>query len=68
MLYTHYFYLFQAAGLILLVAMIGAIVLTLRQRAGRAPPDDRRPARPRRREAIAVEIKNVPTRQGACDA
>ena len=33
-LYTRYFYLFQAAGLVLLVAMIGAIVLTLRQRAG----------------------------------
>ena len=32
-LYTHYFYLFQAAGLVLLVAMIGAIVLTLRTRA-----------------------------------
>ncbi len=29
-LYTDYIYLFQAAGLILLVAMIGAIVLTLR--------------------------------------
>ena len=33
-LYTHYFYLFQAAGLILLVAMIGAIVLTHREREG----------------------------------
>jgi NADH-quinone oxidoreductase subunit J len=31
-LYTDYIYLFQAAGLILLVAMIGAIVLTLRHR------------------------------------
>src|SRR3712207_3003099 len=31
--YTHYIYLFQTAGLILLVAMIGAIVLTLRERA-----------------------------------
>jgi NADH-quinone oxidoreductase subunit J len=31
-LYTKYIYFFQAAGLILLVAMIGAIVLTLRQR------------------------------------
>tara|TARA_R110002110_G_scaffold326237_1_gene538068 strand:- start:360 stop:977 length:618 start_codon:yes stop_codon:yes gene_type:complete len=31
-LYTQYVYLFQAAGLILLVAMIGAIVLTLRHR------------------------------------
>src|SRR5687767_8152682 len=33
-LYTQYFYFFQAAGLILLVAMIGAIVLTLRERLG----------------------------------
>lgn len=33
-LYTDYVYLFQGAGMILLVAMVGAIVLTLRQRAG----------------------------------
>ena len=33
-LYTKYFYLFQLSGLILLVAMIGSIVLTLRQRTG----------------------------------
>ena len=31
-LYTHYIYFFQASGLVLLVAMIGAIVLTLRHR------------------------------------
>ena len=31
-LYTDYIYLFQVAGLILLVAMIGAITLTLRKR------------------------------------
>lgn len=34
LVYTHYIYLFQAAGLILLVAMIGAIVLTHRKREG----------------------------------
>jgi NADH-quinone oxidoreductase subunit J len=33
-LYTNYVYLFQAAGLVLLVAMIGAIVLTLKHREG----------------------------------
>ena len=33
-LYTKYFFLFQLSGLILLVAMIGSIVLTLRQRTG----------------------------------
>jgi len=34
LLYTDYIYVFQAAGLILLVAMIGAIVLTHRTRKG----------------------------------
>ena len=33
-LYTKYIYLFQVAGLILLVAMIGAISLTMRRRIG----------------------------------
>lgn len=33
-LYTDYIFIFQTAGLILLVAMIGAIVLTHRQRPG----------------------------------
>ncbi len=33
-LYTWYFYPFQMAGIILLIAMIGAIVLTLRHRGG----------------------------------
>jgi NADH-quinone oxidoreductase subunit J len=61
-LYTHYVYLFQAAGMVLLVAMIGAIVLTLRQREGV------------RRQSIArqiaverdasVEVVKVPTRSG----
>ncbi len=34
LLYTHYIYLFQAAGMVLLVAMVGAIVLTHRKRTG----------------------------------
>ncbi len=33
-LYTDYVYFFQAAGMVLLVAMIGAIVLTLKHREG----------------------------------
>src|SRR5207249_10437998 len=33
-LYTRYIYYFQAAGLVLLVAMIGAIVLTLHHKLG----------------------------------
>lgn len=32
LIYTKYIYLFQASGMILLVAMVGAIVLTLRHR------------------------------------
>jgi NADH-quinone oxidoreductase subunit J len=33
-LYTDYLYFFQTAGMVLLVAMIGAIVLTLKHRTG----------------------------------
>ena len=43
----HYFYLFQAAGMILLVAIIGAITLTLRQRPG-AAAGHRHAGQPRR--------------------
>src|SRR5690554_4606368 len=34
LIYTRYIYLFQAAGMLLLIAMVGAIVLTLRHREG----------------------------------
>jgi NADH-quinone oxidoreductase subunit J len=34
LIYTRYFYAFQASGIVLLIAMIGAIVLTLRSREG----------------------------------
>ncbi len=34
LIYTDFIYLFQGAGIVLLVAMVGAIVLTLRRRAG----------------------------------
>ena len=34
LLYTHYLFVFQSAGLVLLVAMIGAIVLTMRHSPG----------------------------------
>jgi NADH-quinone oxidoreductase subunit J len=36
-IYTQYLYIFEAAGLVLLVAMIGAIVLTHRERSGLRP-------------------------------
>jgi len=47
-LYTDYILLFQASGLILLVAMIGAIVLTLRDR------------RTSRHQNVATQIARTP--------
>jgi NADH-quinone oxidoreductase subunit J len=61
-LYTRYFYFFQAAGLILLVAMIGAIVLTLRERVGVRRQDIAR--QNARTQETAVEVRKVPFRQG----
>ncbi|HEV8014363.1 MAG TPA: NADH-quinone oxidoreductase subunit J, partial [Stellaceae bacterium] len=62
LLYTRYIYAFQASGLILLVAMIGAIVLTLRAREGvRRQRISRQVAR---RREDAVEIVKVRPRQG----
>lgn len=61
-LYDDYFYLFQGAGLILLVAMIGAIVLTLRQREG--VRRQRIGAQVSRRRADTLEVKDVPTGSG----
>ena len=61
-LYTHYVHYFQIAGLILLVAMIGAIVLTLRHK-----PNVRRQsvsAQVARTPATAIEIKKVETGKG----
>ena len=63
MLYTDYVYFFQIAGLVLLVAMIGAIVLTLRQRAGRQAPGHRGADR-RARQATAIEVRKVPFAAG----
>lgn len=37
LLYTRYLFIFEGAGLVLLVAMIGAIVLTHRKRGGVRP-------------------------------
>jgi NADH-quinone oxidoreductase subunit J len=62
LIYTDYIYLFQISGLVLLVAMIGAIVLTLRQREGvRRQSISRQTARTR---AESVEVKQVPSRSG----
>jgi NADH-quinone oxidoreductase subunit J len=61
-LYTDYVYFFQASGLILLIAMIGAIVLTLRQRPGVRRQDLAVQANRKRGEA--VEVKSVATGKG----
>ena len=61
-LYTHYVYLFQAAGMVLLVAMIGAIVLTHRRRPG--VRKQRITDQVRRRPADSVEVIKVPTGKG----
>ncbi len=61
-LYTKYIYYFQAAGLVLLVAMIGAIVLTLRHKEGvkRQNISDQVARTP----ATAIEIRKVQPGQG----
>jgi len=57
LLYTKYVYIFQAAGMVLLVAMIGAIVLTHRRRDGvqRQKISDQ----VARRREDSVELKQV---------
>ena len=62
LLYTRYIYYFQAAGLVLLVAMIGAIVLTLRHKEGvkRQNISDQVARGP----ATAIEIRKVKPGQG----
>jgi NADH-quinone oxidoreductase subunit J len=48
LIYTRYVFFFQAAGLILLISMIGAIVLTLRHRAGV------------KRQSVAAQVARTP--------
>jgi len=63
LIYTKYIFLFQAAGLVLLVAMIGVIVLTHRRREGVKRQDVL--AQMYRDPATAVELKDVKPGQGA---
>jgi NADH-quinone oxidoreductase subunit J len=61
-LYTRYAYFFQTAGLILLVAMVGAIVLTLRHK-----PNVRRQTIARqvgRTPATSIEVRKVESGRG----
>lgn len=62
LLYSKYIFLFETAGLILLVAMVGAIVLTHRQRKGVRPQDIAK--QNRRRPQDAVRNVNQPIGQG----
>jgi len=60
-LYTDYFYLFQTAGVVLLIAMIGAIVLTHREREG---VKRQRIATQLARDTRTVEVRKVTTGTG----
>jgi len=62
LLYTRFVYFFQAAGLVLLVAMIGAIVLTLRHK-----PNIKRQViadQVARTKATSIEVRQVQPGQG----
>ncbi|KAF0184089.1 MAG: NADH-quinone oxidoreductase subunit J [Hyphomonadaceae bacterium] len=61
-LYTDYLFLFQLAGLVLFVAMIGAIVLTLRKRDGIKRQDVSKQVGRTRKQG--VELKDVRPGQG----
>jgi NADH-quinone oxidoreductase subunit J len=60
-LYTQYIYLFQIAGVILLVSMIGAIVLTHRKREGTLRQDITR----QQTRAVADTLEIMHVRRGA---
>ena len=65
-LYTRYIHYFQLSGIILLVAMIGAIVLTLRHK-----PSVKRqsiPVQNARTKEAAMDVRKVPSGQGLQDA
>ena len=61
-LYTDYVYIFQASGIVLLIAMIGAIVLTLRRKDSVRRQDPG--AQTNRDRRTSVEIKGVTTGVG----
>ena len=65
-LYTHYVYYFEVAGLILLVAMVGAIVLTLQHRVRVRRQDIGEQVA--RSPATAIEMRHVRPGQGLGDA
>jgi NADH-quinone oxidoreductase subunit J len=62
LIYTRYILFFQTAGLVLLVAMIGAIVLTLRHKEGVKRQDIS--AQVGRTREASVEVRKVETGKG----
>ena len=65
-LYTRYIYYFQLAGMVLLVAMIGAIVLTLRHKANVKRQDIN--VQNARTPELAMSVRKVASGQGLQDA
>jgi len=65
-LYTRYVHYFQLAGAVLLVAMIGAIVLTLRHKA--SVKRQSIPIQNARTKALAMGVRKVTSGQGLQDA
>ena len=61
-LYTDYIHIFQISGMILLIAMIGAIVLTYRQREGVKKQSYVKQISRERSEG--VEVLNIPSKEG----
>ena len=61
-IYTQYLYFFQAAGFVLLTAMIGSIVLTLRHKVSIKRQDIA--VQNRRDPHEAVQLRKVPSRAG----
>jgi NADH-quinone oxidoreductase subunit J len=65
-LYTRYIYYFQLAGMVLLVAMIGAIVLTLRHKASVKRQEIN--VQNARTPELAMSVRKVASGQGLQDA
>lgn len=64
LLYTHYFFVFQVSGLILLVAMIGAIILTLPQEQNIPGRKQDIKKQLKRNKQQTLTIKQIEFRQG----
>ena len=60
-MYTDYILYFQLAGIILLLSMIGAIILTFRERKGKRQSYLKQISRT---PSSAIELKNVESNKG----